>query len=79
MALACLDRVVQRIACYGTRLGEFCGVRPTGEQAAFASIEINRAGADRKFAGHWSWAGLPGVLHRLGVAPELSPASAPKG
>jgi SnoaL-like polyketide cyclase len=79
MALAYLDRVVQRITCYGTRLGEFCGGRPTGGQAAFASIEINRAGADGRFTGHWSWADLPGVLHRLGVAPELSPASAPKG
>ena len=79
MALAYLDRVVQRITCYGTHLGEFCGVRPTGGQAAFSSIEINRAGADRKFAEHWSSADLPGVLHRLGVTPAPPSASAPKG
>ena len=48
------DRVVQRITCYGTHQGEFSGVRPTGQQVAFSSIEINRAGADGKFAEHWS-------------------------
>ena len=73
------DRVVQRITCYGTHQGEFCGVRPTGEQVAFSSIEINRAGADGKFTEHWSSADLLGVLHRLGVAPAPPPASAPKG
>jgi hypothetical protein len=50
------------------RPAELCGVRPTGEQVAFSSIEINRAGADGKFAEHWSSADLLGVLHRLGVA-----------
>ena len=42
------DRVVQRITCYGTHQGEFCGVRPTGEQVTFPSIEINRAGSGRE-------------------------------
>jgi hypothetical protein len=79
MALAYLDRVVQRITRYGTHLGEFSGVRPTGEQVALSSIEINWAGADGKFAGHWPSADLLGVLHRLSVTPQLSPASAPKG
>ena len=60
------DRVVQRITCYGTHQGEFSGVRPTGEQVAFSSIEINRAGTDGKFTEHWSSADLLGVLHRLG-------------
>src|SRR5690349_10046719 len=73
------DQVVQRITCYGTHQGEFCGVRPTGEQVAFPSIEINRAGADGKFAEHWSSADLLGVLHRLSMAPAPSAASAPKG
>ena len=79
MALSYLDRVGQRITCYGTHLGEFSGVRPTGEQVAFSSIEINRAGADGEFTEHWSSADVLGVLHCLSVAPELSPASAPKG
>src|SRR6266516_1531223 len=48
------DRVVQRITCYGTHQGEFCGVLPTGGQVTFQIIEINRAGADGKFAEHWS-------------------------
>jgi predicted ester cyclase len=79
MALAYLDRVGQRITCYGTHLGEFSGVRPTGEQVALSSIEINRAGADGKFTEHWSSTDVLGVLHCLSLAPELSPASAPKG
>ena len=60
------DRVVQRITCYGTHQGEFCGVRPTGEQVAFSSIEINRAAADGKFTEHWSSADLLGVLPSQG-------------
>ena len=66
------DQVVQRITCYGTHQGEFCGVRPTGEQVAFPSIEINRAGTDGKFTEHWSSADLLGVLHRLDVVPALA-------
>jgi predicted ester cyclase len=73
------DRVVQRITCYGTHQGEFCGVLPTGEQVAFSSIEINRAGADGKFAEHWSSADLLGVLHRLRLAAAPSPISAAEG
>jgi predicted ester cyclase len=73
------DRVVQRITCYGTHQGEFWGVLPTGEQVAFSSIEISRAGADGKFTEHWSSADLLGVLHRLSVAPAPPPASAPRG
>jgi predicted ester cyclase len=73
------DRVVQRITCYGTHQGEFSGVRPTGRQAAFSSIEINRAGADGKFTEHGSLADLLDVLYRLGVTPAPPSASAPRG
>ena len=69
------NQVVQRITCYGTHLGELCGVPPTGEQVTFPSIEINRAGADGKFTEHWSSADLLGVLHRLGSIAALPPAS----
>ena len=69
------DRVVQRITCYGTHQGEFCGVRPTGAQVTFSSIEINRAGADGKFAEHWSSADLLGVLQRLGLAAVMPATS----
>lgn len=63
------DRVVQRITCYGIHQGEFSGVRPTGKQVSFSSIEISRAGADGKFAERWSSADLLGVLHRLAAPP----------
>jgi predicted ester cyclase len=69
------DRVVQRITCYGTHQGEFSGVRPTGEQVAFSSIEINRAGKDGKFTEHWSSADLLGVLHRPRLAAAIPAAS----
>jgi hypothetical protein len=59
------DLVVQRITCYGTHQGEFSGIRPTGRPVAFQIIEISRAGADGKFAEHWSSADLPGVLRQL--------------
>ena len=79
MTVAYLDRVVQRITCHGTHLGEFSSVRPTGEQVAFSSIEIKRDGADGKFTEHWSSADLLGVLYRLGVTPAPPFASAPRG
>ena len=62
------DRVVQRLTCYGTHAGEFSGVRPTGRQVSFQIIEISRAGADGRFAEHWSSADLPGVLRQLAAS-----------
>ena len=46
---------------------------PTGEQGAFSSIEINRAGADGKFVEQWSSADLLAVLYRLGPAAAPAP------
>ena len=59
------DLVVQRITCYGTHRGEFSGIPPTGRPVSFQIIEISRAGADGRFAEHWSSADLPGVLREL--------------
>jgi predicted ester cyclase len=70
------DRVVQRITCYGTHEGEFSGVRPTGQQVSFQIIEISRAGADGRFAEHWSSADLPGVLRQLTGPAEPSRVAA---
>jgi predicted ester cyclase len=70
------DRVVQRITCYGTHEGEFCGVRPTGQQVSFQIIDISRAGPDGRFAERWSTADLPAVLHQLSGPPPASPPSA---
>ena len=70
------DRVVQRIACYGTHEGEFSGVRPTGRQVSFQIIEISRAGADGRFAEHWSSADLPGMLRQLSAPAESSRTAA---
>jgi predicted ester cyclase len=71
------DRVVQRLNCYGTHEGEFSGVRPTGQQMSFQIIEISRAGADGRFAEHWSSADLPGVLRQL-TAPLLFHRTGPR-
>jgi predicted ester cyclase len=70
------DLVAQRITCYGTHQGEFSGIRPTGRPVSFQIIEISRAGADGKFAEHWSSADLPGVLRQLaGPAQATGPAA----
>ena len=70
------DRVVQRIACYGTHEGEFTGLQPTGLQVSFQIIEISRAGADGRFAEHWSSADLPGMLRQLSAPAESSRTAA---
>jgi predicted ester cyclase len=66
------DLVVQRITCYGTHQGEFSGIRPTGRPVSFQIIEISRAGADGRFAEHWSSADLPAVLRGLAGPPRAS-------
>ena len=73
------DLVVQRITCYGTHQGEFSGIRPTGRPVSFQIIEISRAGADGKFAEHWSSADLPGVLRQLAGPPRASGQAADFG
>ena len=65
------DRVVQRITCYGTHQGDFPGIRPTGQLVTFQLIEISRAGADGKFAEHWSSIDLPTVLRLLRPPPQV--------
>jgi predicted ester cyclase len=70
------DRVVQRIACYGTHEGEFSDVRPTDRRVSFQIIEISRAGADGRFAEHWSSADLPGMLRQLSAPAESSRTAA---
>jgi len=70
------DRVVQRLTCYGTHEGKVSGLQPTGQQVSFQIIEISRAGADGKFAEHWSSADLAGVLRQLaGPAEADRPAT----
>lgn len=64
------DRVVQRITCYGTIPGD----QLAGRQVEFQLIEISRAGADGRFAEHWSSADLPSLLRQL-IAPAGSPAA----
>jgi predicted ester cyclase len=72
------DLVAQRITCYGTHQGEFSGIRPTGRPVSFQIIEISRAGADGKFAEHWSSADLVSVLRQLaGPAQSDWPATSP--
>ena len=72
------DLVAQRITCYGTHRGEFPGIRPTGRPVSFQIIEISRAGADGKFAEHWSSADLAGVLRQLAGPPYAGrPATSP--
>jgi predicted ester cyclase len=66
------DLVAQRLTCYGTHQGAFPGIPPTGRPVSFQIIEISRAGADGKFAEHWSSADLPSVLRQLAGPPRAS-------
>jgi predicted ester cyclase len=65
-----------RIACYGTHEGEFSDVQPTSRRVSFQIIEISRAGADGRFAEHWSSADLPGMLRQLSAPAESSRTAA---
>jgi len=43
---------------------------------SFQIIEISRAGADGRFAEHWSSADLPGMLRQLSAPAESSRTAA---
>ena len=65
------DKVVSRIAAYGTHVGELLGVKPTGRQLTMTGIAIHRV-ADGRLVEHWSQIDLIGLLQRLGVVPALA-------
>ena len=53
---------------YGTHLGEFLGVPPTGKAIRFETVDAMRV-RDGKITEHWGVANLYGLLQQLGQLP----------
>ena len=54
---------------YGTHLGEFLGVPPTGKAIRFETVDAMRV-RDGKITEHWGVANLYGVMKQLGQLPD---------
>ena len=63
------EKVAARVAFRGThRGGEFQGIRPSGKEVAFSSIELNRV-VGGKVEEHWVELDLLGLMQQLGAVP----------
>ena len=67
------DKAMARVRCTGTHAGQFAGLAPTGKQATFELIDINRYDASGKVIEHWSLVDMLGMLQQLGAAPAFEP------
>src|SRR5215212_5887479 len=63
------EMVAARVAFRGTHRGEFQGIRPTGKEVAFSSMEFNRV-VGSKVEEHWVELDLLGLMQQLGAIPE---------
>lgn len=62
------DKVVTRKTFYGTNLGEFMGMPPSGKEVAFDVIDIVRVG-DGLMREHWNVVDALTLMQQLGVVP----------
>jgi hypothetical protein len=62
-----------RVRCTGTHEVQFAGLAPTGKQATFELIDINRFDASGKVVEHWSLVDMLGLLQQLGAVPAFEP------
>jgi steroid delta-isomerase-like uncharacterized protein len=62
------DKVVARVVCRGTHLGDFFGIPATGKQIEMTGVHILRI-ADGKIAEHWGNNDDLGLMRQLGVVP----------
>jgi steroid delta-isomerase-like uncharacterized protein len=62
------DKVVIRLTASGTHQGEFMGIPPTGNRAAWTEIHVCRI-ADGKLVEHWANLDQLGMMQQLGVVP----------
>jgi predicted ester cyclase len=51
---------------YGTHLGEFLGVAPTGREIQFETVDVMRV-RNGKIAEHWGGANLFSLMQQLGA------------
>jgi steroid delta-isomerase-like uncharacterized protein len=63
------DRVVHRLRCRGTMMGEFMGMPATGRSAEWEEIHIARF-ENGRIAEHWASVDQLGMLQQLGLAPK---------
>jgi predicted ester cyclase len=63
------EKLAARVASHGAHRGEFQGIPPTGKEAAFSRIEVNRV-VGGKVEEHWVELDLLGLMQQLGVLPE---------
>ncbi len=62
------DYVITRVTGYGTHLGEWMGIEPTGREVRLKGI--NTGWIDRgRIAGHWGEADTIGMLSQMGADP----------
>jgi predicted SnoaL-like aldol condensation-catalyzing enzyme len=64
------DKVVGRLTARGTHTGTFAGIRPTGKQVTFQTIDIFRTIGDT-IVEHWAMPDQFGLRQQLGVIPPL--------
>ena len=69
------DKVTTCYTGRGTHRGEFLGVPPTGKQASWTGIEIDRIEED-KIVETWLIADLLGMMQQLGVIPQMAEGGA---
>ncbi len=62
------EKVVIRLSASGTHRGEFLGIPPTGNQAAWTEIHVCRI-ADGRLVEHWANLDQLGMMQQLGVIP----------
>lgn len=62
------DQVMTYKTFYGTHLGEFMGIPPTGRQVAFDNIDIFTV-VGGKITAHWTVGDHLTMLQQLGVVP----------
>jgi steroid delta-isomerase-like uncharacterized protein len=68
------DKAMGRVRCTGTHDGQFAGLAPTGKQATFELIDINRFDGSGKVVEHWSLVDMLGLLQQLGAVPAFQPS-----
>ncbi len=63
------DRVVIRVLCKGTHVGELMGIPPTGKSFEVQQFHEYRI-QDGKIAEHWACRDDIGMMRQLGVLPD---------
>ena len=69
--LADHDMVATRWTARGTQTGDLMGIEATGRTAAVTGITIQRLGPDSRILEGWTNWDLLGMLHQLGIDPQM--------